>query len=122
MKHPQQGWSLIEALLVAVLLGGGWLGLQQLISRAHAHAVWLSRQTLAQGLADDSLECLRAMQTDCTTGDTPLRGAVYRQDIQRSDGQLQISVTWSGPGGASDKAQWSAVTYIGQVPLWVAAP
>jgi type IV pilus modification protein PilV len=108
-KHPaqQQGMALMEALVAAAVLGIGLVGATQLMLKTIASASLNRQHTVAQHLAQEAMDCLRANPDLCTAQDTiEHQGVRYtRQALSTARGQglvdLQVSVQWTTSGASS---------------------
>jgi len=105
--HHQQGMALIEALVASAVLGIGLVGATQLMLKTIASANLNRQHTVAQHLAQEAMDCLRATPTLCLSQDTIEHpGARYtRQARSTTRGQglvdLQVSVQWPTSGASS---------------------
>lgn len=107
MKNNQQGMALIEALVASAVLGIGLVGATQLMLKTLASASLNRQHTVAQHLAQEAMQCLRANPTMCPAQDIIERqGLRYsRQASSTPRGQglvdLQVSVQWPTSGTSS---------------------
>lgn len=105
--HQQQGMALIEALVASAVLGIGLVGATQLMLKTIASASLNRQHTVAQHLAQEAMDCLRANPSLCPAQDTiEHQGARYtRQARSKARGQglvdLQVSVHWATSGASS---------------------
>lgn len=106
-RAHQQGMALIEALVASAVLGIGLVGATQLMLKTIASASLNRQHTVAQHLAQEAMDCLRANPSLCPAQDTiEHQGARYtRQALRtaRSQGlvDLQVSVQWATSGASS---------------------
>ena len=112
--HQQQGMALIEALVASAVLGIGLVGATQLMLKTIASASLNRQHTVAQHLAQEAMDCLRANPSLCPAQDTiEHQGARYtRQALRtaRSQGlvDLQVSVQWTTSGASSGATESAA--------------
>jgi prepilin-type N-terminal cleavage/methylation domain-containing protein len=134
MKKTQQGMALIEALVASAVLGIGLVGATQLMLKTIASAGLNRHHTVAQHLAQEAMDCLRANQALCPAQDIIERqGQRYTRQARRTPrGQglvvdLQVSVQWSasanspGPNGSAmeQRIEWHSSASV--VPAWAGA-
>jgi len=134
MKNNQQGLALIEALVASAVLGIGLVGATQMMFKTLASASLNRQHTLAQHLAQEAIDCLRANPTVCPAQDTmEHQGVKYtRQTRSTPRGQgrvvdLQVSVQWPTHGAlpgskgsaAEQRIEWHSS--VSGVPAWVGA-
>jgi type IV pilus modification protein PilV len=107
MKSKQHGMALIEALVASAVLGIGLVGATQMMLKTISNANANRQLTVAQQLAQEAMDCLRANPTLCPTQDIIEHlGARYnRQARSTARGQglvdLQVSVQWTTSGASS---------------------
>jgi type IV pilus modification protein PilV len=134
-QHPQRqhGMALIEALVASAILGIGLVGATQLTLKTLANARESRQQTVAQHLAQETMDCLRANAAQCPGQETiPINGVNYTRQARstpRGNGlvnDLQVSVEWSASGTpsstatssqASQRIEWHSSAST--VPAWV---
>jgi Tfp pilus assembly protein PilV len=131
-KRPpqQQGMALIEALVASAVLGIGLVGTTQLMLKTIASASLNRQHTVAQHLAQEAMDCLRANPSLCPAQDTiEHQGARYtRQASSTARGQglmdLQVSVQWptsgtsSGPTGSAAEQRIEWHSSASGLPAW----
>jgi type II secretory pathway pseudopilin PulG len=134
MKKTQQGMAMIEALVASAVLGIGLVGATQLMLKTIASASLNRQHTVAQLLAQEAMDCLRANASLCPAQDTIERqGQRYTRQARstpRGPGlvlDLQVSVQWPA-GGSSPGSQGAALeqriewhSSASGVPAWVGA-
>lgn len=110
MKKPppqQQGMALIEALVASAVLGIGLVGATQLMLKTIGSASLNRQHTVAQHLAQEAMDCLRANADLCPAQDIiEHQGTRYtRQARSNARGQglvdFRVSVQWPTSGAAS---------------------
>ena len=108
-KRPpqQQGMALIEALVASAALGIGLVGATQLMLKTIGSASMNRQHTVAQHLAQEAMDCLRANPALCPAQDIiEHQGERYtRQARSTARGQglvdLRVSVQWPASGASS---------------------
>lgn len=144
-RHPQQqGMALVEALIASAILGIGLVGATQLTLKTLNTAKQNREHTVAQILAQEAMDCLRAQTVvsgqahaaPCPGEETlQVQGVTYtRQTLSTSGGagiaiDLHVRVTWPGPGpsgplsaatgnsGATRLVEWHSSASA--LPSWV---
>jgi Tfp pilus assembly protein PilV len=133
MKKPppqQQGMALMEALVASAVLGIGLVGATQLMLKTIGSASLNRQHTVAQHLAQEAMDCLRADPTLCPAQDIiEHQGTRYtRQARSTARGQglmdLRVSVQWptSGPSSgftgaaAEQRIEWHSSA--SGLPAW----
>ena len=131
-KQPaqQQGMALMEALVASAVLGIGLVGATQLMLKTIASASLNRQHTVAQHLAQEAMDCLRANPDLCTAQDTiEHQGVRYtRQALSTARGlglvDLQVSVQWTTSGASSGSTGSAAEQRIewhssaSRLPAW----
>ncbi|PUE10943.1 hypothetical protein B9Z51_00940 [Limnohabitans sp. T6-5] len=129
----QDGMALIEALVASAILGIGLVGASQLTLKTLASASESRQHTVAQHLAQEAMDCLRANAARCPAQEKiQLNGVSYTRQARstsRSNGllnDLQVSVEWSPSGTASGTASSSPASQriewhssASAVPAWL---
>jgi type IV pilus modification protein PilV len=117
----QQGMALIEALIASAVLGIGLVGATQLTLKTLNTARESRQHTVAQHLAQEAMDCLRA-QIQTGTSFCPAQeslqeqGVLYRRETlstPRGDGMLhdlQVRVLWAAMGRPMDTGGGSGTT------------
>ena len=133
MKKPppqQQGMALMEALVASAVLGIGLVGATQLMLKTIASASLNRQHTVAQHLAQEAMDCLRADPALCPAQDIiGFQGTRYtRQARSTARGQglvdLRVSVQWptlgasSGSTGAAAEQRIEWHSSASGLPAW----
>lgn len=133
MKKPppqQQGMALIEALVASAVLGIGLVGATQLMLKTIGSASLNRQHTVAQHLAQEAMDCLRANPDMCPAQDIiEHQGVRYtRQALSTARGQglvdLRVSVQWptwgasSGSNGAAAEQRIEWHSSASGLPAW----
>lgn len=135
------GMALMEALVASAVLGIGLLGATQLTLKTLHRASESRQHTVAQQLAQEAMDCLRASPTLCPEQESiTWQGVTYQRQAHttpRGSGRvndLQVSVTWQSPGTRPGEAPGNAGkadapdpienridwhSSVSAVPLWV---
>lgn len=120
----QQGMALIEALIASAILGIGLVGATQLTLKTLNTATLNRQHTVAQHLAQEAMDCLRAQAhlwghanaPSCPNEESLLvHGVTYTRQARSTPGgsadvtDLHVRVTWpaSGPSGKPSTADGS---------------
>ncbi len=125
--------ALIEALVASAVLGIGLVGATQLTLKTIASASISRQHTMAQHLAQEAMDCLRANAAQCSAQETiQLNGVSYTRQARstpRGNGllnDLQVSVQWSASVTASGTASSSPTSQriewhssASTVPAWL---
>ncbi len=136
--NAQQGMALIEALIASAVLGIGLVGATQLTLKT-LHMASESRQhTVAQHLAQETMDCLHARASLCPGEEKILvQGVRYTRQARsttRGNGQihdLQVSVSWAAsgaktsaaaPSGTSNENRIEWHSSVSALPAWVSKP
>lgn len=131
--QTQQGMALVEALIASAVLGIGLLGATQLTLQT-LHTAHQNRQhTVAQQLAQEAMDCLRAPSQLAAHGEEsgcPGEEVLHRQGVRYTrhahstfgaDGglsDLHVRVTWPvQPEGHLGLINWHSS--VSDLPSWV---
>ena len=127
MKRQQQGMALIEVLVASAVLGMGLLGATQLTLKAMQTASDTRQQVVAQGLAQQAMDCARSGSMCPSRESTEVQGVRYTCETGLSPGvggalEVAVTVQWSSPqtsaaGAAPTRLAWHS--RISPVPAWV---
>jgi type II secretory pathway pseudopilin PulG len=135
-RHPQQqGMALVEALIASAILGIGLVGATQLTLKTLNTATQNRQQTVAQILAQEAMDCLRAQALlsglatsgTATPGQTntapcpgeetrQIQGVTYTRQTRSTSGgagvagDLHVRVSWPAPGQSGPPASIAAST------------
>lgn len=133
----ERGMALIEALMASAVLGIGLLGTLQLTLKTLRQANENRQHTVAQGLAQEAMDCLHVRSGGCPVRtDIQVQGVRYTrltQSTPRDGGliiDLQVSVEWSVSGTPAGPTAEMTANHHGQkrllwhssvsgIPLWV---
>jgi type II secretory pathway pseudopilin PulG len=131
MKKNEQGMALIEALVASAVLGIGLVGTTQLMLKTLASASLNRQHTVAQHLAQEAMDCLRATPTVCPAQDIiEHQGTRYTRQARntpRDQGlvvDLQVSVKWPtngtspGSNGSATEQRIEWYSSASGVPAW----
>ena len=125
-RHPQQqGMALVEALIASAILGIGLVGATQLTLKTLNTATQNRQQTVAQILAQEAMDCLRAqalVSDQANTAPCPgeetrqIQGVTYTRQTRSTSGgagvagDLHVRVSWPAPGQSGPAASIATST------------
>ena len=132
-QGQQQGMALVEALIASAILGIGLVGATQLTLKTLHTASQNRQHTVAQQLAEEAMDCLRAtafMPAQAGADPCPgpqmvqIRGVPYTLQAQSVSGaaghwrDLSVRVRWPDPPtGPENLLEWHSSVSL--MPSWV---
>jgi Tfp pilus assembly protein PilV len=132
-KSQQRGMALVEALIASAIVGIGLVGATQLTLKTLNTASQSRHHFLAQQLAQEAMDCLRAtalmpaqVETDlCPDQEIlPIQGVPYTRQAQIASGvagnisELRVRVSWPESQTKNEGLiEWHSSVSV--IPSWV---